>query len=231
MKLQKFISEKELQGSTEREIDKDEQTQKTVSIVSIPFLPAVQDIASNENVRTRSDKKSEKVTINADMSTNDDVTYQQIELLKPLETVELRSSPIQPVRDTIAGENIESVTVKDAAIKPPVDIGDIGDVIDPNKLIEIRASESNIEPDQMESKHGAPVILANYSHNAKLDFSKGVQRDIEKKVNGQEFIVFEETAPIVPQVLREELKSEEADSMSIKKLMPTKDQWKIKQKL
>ena len=57
MKLKKLISEKELQGSTEREIDKDEQTQKTVSIVSIPFHPAVQDIASNENVGTRSDKK------------------------------------------------------------------------------------------------------------------------------------------------------------------------------
>ena len=210
------ISKKELQGSTEREIDEDEQTQKTVSIGSIPFLPAVQDIASDENVVTRSDEKDEQVTVSADISTNDDVTYQQIELLKPLETVELRSSPIQPIRDTIAGENIESVMVKDAAIKPPVDIGDIADVIDPNKPIEIRATESNIEPDQMESKNGAPVLLANYSHNAKLDFSKGVQRDIEKKVNGQEFIVFEETAPIVPQVLREELKSEEADSMSTK---------------
>ena len=210
------ICEKELQGSTEREIDKDEQTQKIVSIGSIPFFLAVQDFASDENVVTRSDEKDEKVTINADISTNDDVTYQQIELLKPLETVELRSSPIQPIRDTIAGENIESVMVKGAAIKPPVDIGDIGDVIDPNKPIEIRATESNIEPDQMESKNGAPVLLANYSHNAKLDFSKGVQRDIEKKVNGQEFIVFEETAPIVPQVLKEELKSEEADRMSTK---------------
>ena len=166
MKLQKLISEKELQGSTEREIDKDEQTQKTVSIVSIPFLPAVQDIASNENVRTRSDKKSEKVTINADMSTNDDVTYQQIELLKSLETVDLRSSPIQAIRDTIAGEDVESVMVKDAAIKPVDMQGDLEDVIvDAGNAIESRATESNIEPG----------MLANYPDNSKLGFSKGVQ--------------------------------------------------------
>ena len=217
MKLQKFISEKELQGSTEREIDKDEQTQKTVSIGSISFLPAVQDIASDENVVTRSDEKDEKVTINADISTNDDATYQQVELLKPLETVELRSSPIQSIRNTIAGEDVESVMVKDAAIKPFDMQDDIGDVIvDAGKTIESRATESNIEPVQMKSKKGPLVMLANYPDNAKLNFSKGVQKNIEKKVSEQEFIEFEETAPIVPQVLREELKSEEADSISTK---------------
>ena len=211
------ISEKELQGSTEREIDKDEQTQKTVSIGSISFLPAVQDIASDENVVTRSDEKDEKVTINADISTNDDATYQQVELLKPLETVELRSSPIQSIRNTIAGEDVESVMVKDAAIKPFDMQDDIGDVIvDAGKAIESRATESNIEPVQMKSKKGPLVMLANYPDNAKLNFSKGVQKNIGKKVSEQEFIEFEETAPIVPQVLREELKSEEADSISTK---------------
>ena len=244
------ISKKELQGSTEREIDEDEQTQKTVSIGSIPFLPAVQDIASDENVVTRSDEKDEKVTINADISTNDDVTYQQIQLLKPLETVNLRYSPIQPIRDTIAGEDVESVMVKDAAIKPVDMQDDIGDVIvDAGKAIESRATESNIEPVQMKSKKGPLVLLvnypdnaklnfsnypdnaklnfsnypdnaklnfSNYPDNAKLNFSKGVQKNIEKKVSEQEFIEFEETAPIVQQVLREELKSEEADSISTK---------------
>ena len=222
------ISKKELQGSTEREIDEDEQTQKTVSIGSIPFLPAVQDIASDENVVTRSDEKDEKVTINADISINDDVTYQQIELLKPLETVNLRYSPIQPIRDTIAGEDVESVMVKDAAIKPVDMQDDIGDVtVDAGKAIESRATESNIEPVQMKSKKVPLVMLvnypdnaklnfSNYPDNAKLNFSKGVQKNIEKKVSEQEFIEFEETAPIVPQVLREELKSEEADRMSTK---------------
>ena len=100
------------------------------------------------------------------MSTNDDVTYQQIELLKPLETVDLRSSPIQPIRDTIAGEDVESVVVQDAAIKLVDMQGGLEDVIvDAGNAIESRATESNIEPG----------MLANYPDNSKLDFSKGVQ--------------------------------------------------------
>ena len=212
------ITEKELQGSAEREIDKDKQTQKYISVGSIPFLPVVQDIARDESVLTRSDEKDESVISNVDISTNDGVTYQQIVLLKPLETVELSSSSTQPVRDSIDGEDIKNDMVNDAAIKPSVDMeDDIGDaIVDADMPIEIRATEINVEQDQIDSNKSAPAMSEIDPNNVKLEASKGFETDMEKNVSEQEFIEFEETAPIVPQVLREELESEEGDSMSTK---------------
>ena len=148
----------------------------------------------------------------ATMSANDDVTYQQTELLKPLEAVELSSTPIQPIRDTIAGEDIESVIANDVAAKRLIDMqDDIGDVtVDGSRVIEFRATESNVvEQEGIEFKKSVLV-------NTKTDFSKGVQIDTEKNVSEQESFEFEDTLPIMPHVLREKTESEEPDSISAK---------------
>ena len=148
----------------------------------------------------------------ATMSANDDVTYQQTELLKPLEAVELSSTPIQPIRDTIAGEDIESVIANDVAAKRLIDMqDDIGDVtVDGSRVIEFRATESNVvEQEGIEFKKSVLV-------NTKTDFSKGVQIDTEKNVSEQESFEFEDTSPIMPHVLREKTESEEPDSISAK---------------
>ena len=146
------------------------------------------------------------------MSANDDVTYQQTELLKPLEAVELSSTPIQPIRDTIAGEDIESVIANDVAAKRLIDMqDDIGDVtVDGSRVIEFRATESNVvEQEGIEFKKSVLV-------NTKTDFSKGVQIDTEKNVSEQESFEFEDTSPIMPHFLREKTESEEPDSISAK---------------
>ena len=146
------------------------------------------------------------------MSANDGVTYQQTELLKPLEAVELSSTPIQPIRDTIAGEDIESVIANDVAAKRLIDMqDDIGDVtVDGSRVIEFRATESNVvEQEGIEFKKSVLV-------NTKTDFSKGVQIDTEKNVSEQESFEFEDTLPIMPHVLREKTESEEPDSISAK---------------
>ena len=140
------------------------------------------------------------------MSANDDVTYQQTELLKPLETVELCSTTIRSIR-----EDIESVIANDVAAKILVDMqDDIRDsTVDGSKVIEFRARESNVVEEFKKS----------VSANTKADFSKEVHIDIDKNVSEQESFEFEDTSPTIPHVLREETESEEPDSISAKRVL------------
>ena len=84
------VTKQELQGSME--INKEEQTQNNISLGSSSLHAAVHE--SDESVVSGSLAKDESEISNAAMSANDDIMYQQIKLLKPLETAELSSSPI-----------------------------------------------------------------------------------------------------------------------------------------